>query len=111
MENHSDTTQLLDKTIEGLNASPFTEANTKLLGQWIEVLNQSENTRELAAKLSELKAVLETESPDEATIQAKLNDIADTTEFFGAEIGPEGELSQQLMGLAAALRNTESASA
>ncbi|GAB3261079.1 hypothetical protein GCM10027347_25880 [Larkinella harenae] len=100
-------TDLLDTTIETLSheqPNPPHEKGVSLLQQWIEVLSQSENTQPLGQKLAELNDTLAQDSPDTARVQNLLNEIADTTQEFAVEVGPEGELPSQLEGVAAALR-------
>ena len=107
MESHSTTTDLLDRTIDSLangeGAAP-SEINIDLLQQWIGILNQGENTRDMANKLSQLKEAATQSSPDSATIHGLLNEIADAVQEFSGEVGPEGEIPYQLQGLATALR-------
>ncbi|GAB3918885.1 hypothetical protein [Larkinella terrae] len=108
MATIANTTNLLDDTIEILsndqNKVPGDDS-VNLIQQWIGILNQAENTRPLGNKLTELSETLSKESPDTATIQRLLNEIADATEEFSSEVGPEGEMPTQLEGLSAALRN------
>ncbi|RAJ94044.1 hypothetical protein LX87_03928 [Larkinella arboricola] len=107
MESHSTATDLLDKTIDSLAHGPgvsVSETNTDLLQQWIGILNESENTRDLAGKLSQLQEAVTQSSPDPATINGLMTEIADAVQEFSGEIGPEGELPSQLQGLATALR-------
>ncbi|GAB3319681.1 hypothetical protein GCM10027299_12430 [Larkinella ripae] len=108
METFENATDLLDTTIETLGQEENPQADSEssnLLSQWIEVLKQSENTRPLSNKLAQLSSALTTDSPNMTTIEGLLNDIADATQEFAVEVGPEGELPSQLEGLAAALRN------
>lgn len=107
MESHATATDLLDKTIDSLSNDAgglSNETNTDLLQQWIGILSEAENTRDLAQKLSQLKDAASQSSPDSATISGLLNDIAEAVQEFSVEVGPEGELPSQLQGLAAALR-------
>lgn len=108
MATIANTTNLLDDTIEILSndhAKVPGDQSVNLLQKWIDVLNQAENTQPLGSKLSELSEVLTKESPDTATVQRLLNEIADATDEFSTQVGPEGELPAQLEGVASALRN------
>lgn len=108
LDSLPETSELLENTIDTLTNGIDLEAgkaDTSLLQKWIDILNQNENTQPLGSKLSELNEALTTKSPDKATTQRLLNDIADATTEFATEVGPEGELPPQLEGLAAALRN------
>ncbi|MGA0559552.1 hypothetical protein ACO2Q8_23030 [Larkinella sp. VNQ87] len=108
MATLANTTNLLDETIEVLGTNhtiPPGETIVNLLNQWIGILEQSENTHPLGRKLSELNDALTAEKPETATVQRILNELADATEEFSAEVGPEGEIPTQLEGLSAALRN------
>jgi chaperonin cofactor prefoldin len=108
LDSLPETNELLDNTIDTLTNGVDLQSgktDTNLLQQWIGILNQTENTQALGSQLSELSDVLMQESPDTAQIQRLLNEIADATEEFSTEVGPEGELPAQLEGLAAALRN------
>ncbi|KAA9346484.1 hypothetical protein [Larkinella humicola] len=99
---------MLDTTIDTLTngvAVDGGQADTNLLQKWIDILKQNENTQPLGEKLSELSDALTTQSPDQATTQRLLNEIADDTTEFATQVGPEGELPPQLEALAAALRN------
>ncbi|MFC5412954.1 hypothetical protein ACFPMF_26760 [Larkinella bovis] len=102
------TTDLLDETIETLGKEQLAQDNEdglSLLQKWMEMLKQSENTQALAEKLTRLYEATTQESPDGDTIRNLLNEIADATEEFSGEVGPEGEIPAQLEGLTAALRN------
>ncbi|WP_234735220.1 hypothetical protein [Tellurirhabdus bombi] len=108
MATLSDTSDLLDTTIDALSSddpSELANNGTPLLDQWITVLQESENTHELAGKLQELKQAVSQPSPQSEGVQALLNDIADQLTEFSAETGSEGEMPSQLQSLAAALRN------
>ncbi|MFD1140716.1 hypothetical protein ACFQ4C_06340 [Larkinella insperata] len=108
MESHSTATDLLDKTIDSLTQGPVDSANdtnSNLLDQWIGILNEGENTRDMAGKLSQLKEAAAQSSPDSATIHGLMNEIADDLQQFSSEVGPEGEIPYQLQGLATALRS------
>ncbi|GAB3907421.1 hypothetical protein GCM10028803_41130 [Larkinella knui] len=109
MATLANTTNLLDDTIEILSSESTPQPgddSSNLLQKWIDVLNQSENTQPLSRKLRELSDAIQKDSVETATIQRILNEIADATDEFSAQVGPEGELPSQLQGLAAALRNT-----
>jgi len=110
MENHSQTTELLDNTIAALsNGSISVSAMeaTRLLDRWAESLRQTDNSRltSLADQLGQLRQALDHPAPDSSNIRTLLEQLATGVTEFSADTGSEGALTTQLQSLGTALRN------
>ncbi|KAB7728640.1 hypothetical protein F5984_17525 [Rudanella paleaurantiibacter] len=104
---HAKTTDLLDQTMDLLegNVAEMTPQNGKgIIDQWIEQLRHSENTTGLAGSLEQLKNGLEGTGPDPAELSQLLQTMSEQARQLGVTLGPEGDLSVRIEGLAAALR-------
>ncbi|WP_128545803.1 hypothetical protein [Larkinella soli] len=105
MATHSQTMELLDRTLDALSQDPASRAvndGKSLIAPWIGILNEAENTRPMAEKLSELQKAVENSAGSD-TIQPILKDLGTAVLEFGAEIGPEGELTILMRNLGQAL--------
>lgn len=100
-----DTNALLDETTQQLSQSTILtpQAGISLIDQWIIPLGEAENTKDFASQLQELKTLL-TEKPEDSAVQTLLDRLADDLTEFSSQVGPEGEMSSLMTGLASALR-------
>jgi|GEM_PF-5976174 len=111
MESHDQTTDLLDQTVATLSNGSITVAaneGTNLIEHWVQVLQESENTRmqDIAGKLQQLREALDNPSPHSENIHGLLHELAEAVTIFSGDTGSEGEITTQLQSLATALRNT-----
>lgn len=103
----ADTSALLDKTTEQLSGD-ITQltprAGIQLVEQWIGTLQEGENTKPMADKLTEIRDLLETGKTEGKPLTNALGELADMLSELSPQMGSEGEMPSLLDGLATALR-------
>ncbi|GAA4399518.1 hypothetical protein GCM10023187_11500 [Nibrella viscosa] len=107
MLSHEKSTNLLDATMTALEGEPASVASQESIGlvdQWIQALRDSENTREVAGALEQLKHQLTAGQPNPDELYQTLKELADKTQFLSTEVGPEGDLFTRMKGLVTALQ-------
>jgi hypothetical protein len=108
MFTHEESTTLLDSTMEVLEgdlASATPQSGTGIIDQWINELNQSENAKDIAATLEQVKTQLKSDQINTTELVSLLDGLATQITEFSALMGPEGDISSRLEGLASALKS------
>lgn len=103
----ADTTSLLDETTSQVMSETGTltpQSGIALIDEWLQPLQEAENTKPMAEHLSQLKTLLQATSPDGEAVRAKLGVLAEQLSILGTDMGGEGEMPSLMDALAAALR-------
>lgn len=107
MKTLNESPQLLQQTIDLLNADPAqlnAQAGVNLIDQWVEPLLTLQVTKPISEKLGQLKMLLQAELPNDEAIRTLLNELAEVTQTVSEAPDCQGEASSLSGSLAEKLR-------
>lgn len=108
MLNHEKSTDLLDSTMDVLEADVTNETpqnSTGIIDQWLEQLRKAENAGDISDTLERVKNQLKSGQINAPELSELLNTLATQTAEFSTLMGSEGDIAYRLEGLSSALRS------
>ncbi|UHG92203.1 hypothetical protein [Spirosoma oryzicola] len=108
MLDHEKSSDLLDSTMDVLNADPATstpQSGTGVINSWLEELRKADNAADITNSLEQVKTQLESGEISAGELSDLFTTLATQTVEFSTRLGSEGDIAYRLEGLASALRS------